>query len=1109
MSTASSGGAAAAGGYRFEIQLAALLAVHTLAERPLRPETGRPWPQTAGWPTQLGLQTGYAVDDIAIYTQDTGLFVVQAKKGMRLKAGKDSPLVDALRQAVRMFRDGRPTATGDRDAEQSWNPTTDRILVATDVGAPLPVREHLVRVVARLATAPSFAGEDELVSNEGERTALQIFTGHIEDVWQEQTDAAITSAEFRELCSVVRVMAFDLQPNGRDAQSARAILRECLADHTQVDAAWATLLMTCHDLAADRQFATSAELRQALAAHSITAKPIEHHDQVGPVFAPEAVLRGPLTNSDLQARMTAADELMKDDPDRAASSYASVMTELRELGYTNVADQLRPQLIAAWRKSGQHAAAEGAAVTAAWLPVQRGEAPGPFFEGIILEQELRKSPGTPSRSGQAVAAILRYEAGGRSLGQVAEPIGKLVDDDAHAGELMLWLAEEAIAAREPALFHPCCERALDLASAHPGESELVGRLRIAVAECRDEWPALLATIEADCGASLYVLACARHGRAQAWRNDLGAAISSYEEAIRRGIEQHMYAEVRTWLYDLRSLRGAFYGPGQSYDPHFTAQSLPSTHTLSVFADQQRLLARGLNTLATGKHDRALRIFMRLRHRLAVGATLVDLRQCDSHLGATLAGLRRVDTAVSSYLRAGEHRQASTLIEQQPDGAMSVQPAWLSGPAWETVAAYELVGHHGDLVPEGQARALFEDLAGRLITSGPISGWSNFQANEALLKPLAALVWASTAQAAGRLIERLAPLAEQGRVGRVVEAHVDLVLGCARMHPDLIGSAAQQFADLMAASEQAVPANLRVALHRLDAAKDYLSVRLLSEFNGGATPWLALVLVELGVDSPALVDYVNAAVDRAAQPRHYDPHTMGAGTNVVAVATLSTAADAERRERFVATMLEVALDPREPPVGHCEAIDAIAVISQRCGVQSLSEPLLAAIRSAMRPLAAGQSMASTPDGPLGPLMGSPGSVILAANRLLLILGGGTDERDDLIRALLLSLIDQELDDPQLLSSALAQVPAEVFRSDLLVLAMSRSPAIRALAAMYWPRFANADDGLGERLAADPAGIVRRALAHGVREDGGPSVERIRAALGRDCRFSVRAAVLGPI
>ncbi|MCE6995408.1 hypothetical protein LZG04_11405 [Saccharothrix sp. S26] len=1105
MATSSGGGSAAAGGFRFEIQVGALLAAHVVTGTRLPTSATRPWPRTAGWLTHVGLQAGYPVDDIVAFTDNEGFIAVQAKKGLKLGRTEESPLAQALEQAVRMFRRKPPGAAAEPGTEREWNPTIDRIVIATDTDAPEPIRRHLVTVVNRLATAPPSSGEEQLANSAGERTALAVFTGHVRRLWRQQAGSEIAREDLRAFCSVLRVMAFDLQPGGRDLQTVHAMLGRTMTDASQVDTAWRSLLVTCENLSADRTFTNAQELRGELAADGLDCREILHPpDEAGPVFAPDAVLHGPLADGALRDRLAEADKLSKSDPRAAARRYKSVMADLQTDGYLHQAAGLQPQLTRALRASGQHDAAMRAAVAAAWGPVRRGEVPSQFPDEFKLVDELRHSPNARARVGTAVYAVLRYEAGDMSLPDAAERVAAVRDDDEFAGELLLWLAEEAIAAGLPELFESLGDRALGHAAAAPDEAaEFAGRVRIAVAECRRDWSPLLASVEADCGPELYVLARARHGQALARGNDLAGAVENYEQAVAAGTRERMYAEVRTWLYDLRNLRFALGGPGMGYETHHTAQSLPRSHKLTVFEGKEQLLARGLEALASEQRDRAHRVFMRLRHRMSTGAALANQRQCDTSLGDAL-GDDNVPLAVDRYLRGTEHKKATALLRQQPDTELVPEQAWVDGPVWQARAAYEFLGAHGDLVAEQHARELFEKLEGRLITTGPIRGWATLGANETLLTALAALVWASPRDAAGRLLARLAPVAGKGGLRRSIESHVDLLLGCARVHPDLVADAAHQFSDLLCVTEKAVSEALDRALELLSPAKEYLVERLSRAVETGEAPWLMPVLGELEVRTPVVVEHANAALEAAAKPRTYTPGSAGFGSDLVSVAGLSHLGAPDRRDRFVAAMLDIALEPRELNVERREAIDAIAAVAQRCGAASLDTDLRATILQAVRPIAGGQGVGSD-EGLFPRRLASPKELVLAANRLLVILAPDEQERDRIARNLLLTLMDGDIENPRLLQSALAQAPADTFKNDLLALAASRSPSIRAFAAHCWAEIDSGDEGIGRRLASDPAGVVRLALAHGLTSTARTDIDDIREVLSGDCRFTVRAEI----
>jgi hypothetical protein len=1048
------------------------------------------------------MQSGFPVDDVAAFTPN-GIIVIQAKKGLRLSANKDSALAEALLQSVQMFRAGRPSDEAAQQTNTDWDPLSDRIVIATDGGAPKSIREDLARVVARLATAPAAASVDQLTNNEGERTALTRLTDHVQRLWISESGATITAEEGRAFFSVLRIIGLDLNASGRDHLAAMTILNAVLVNNNQVSAAWSILLRECQDLASDRLFTTPNQLRSALGGQGIGIQiPALVGVTSGPVYEPDAVLRGPLASGMLHDRLTAAEAVENFDPAAAAAEYAAVMADLEEKSFSYVAGELAPKLARALRASGKHSAAIDAAVAAAWRPLRAGDVPSVFPEAWRLQEELRKSSQIESLTGDAVVAILQYEAGQDRLPSVIERVMKIGDDDEYAAELILWCSEEAIATGQTHLFELYCDRALKLATTIlPHAREYAGRLKIAVAEVSNSWDQLLATMEADVSAELYALATARRGQALAWKNELADAVGYYERAIAGGATAKMYTEARSWLYDLRTLSGAWQGPRRDPDPHFTAQSLPYSHKISAFAGKNRLLARGLEALAENEPERAHRIFSRLRHRAAVGASMATHRQACTYISDALAASGNSTAAVAGYLQAGNYEKASNVIKRLPDEPLVTDPEWVTGSPWSVRAAYAFVGDHGDLVPESIAKSLFDSLADRLITDGTIQGWSNFQANEQLIKPLASLVWASSIESAKRLLERTAALATHGRMAR---EHVNFVLGCARVHSELAPLAADQFCDLLISSELAVPSSIETALKWLQPAHQRLVERLYDAFRSTQSPWLAQVLIALEPRAPEFVNYVNAALERSTKAREYDPSVTSFGSEVIEVARLSPAGDPALRERFISAMLKIALEAREPHIGRQEAVDAIATLIQRCGLASLEQQTLLDVATGVRELVASAGVTTYNDEDF-PWMGSPAQLTLAATRLLLILAEDTDEQVRLVNTLLITFLNEDVASSYVMSSALAQAPAALYSQNLLVLATSRSPDIRALAAHRWAELPSANPEIGRKLAKDPAGKVRRALAYGLSQTERPDCDDILALLAADCRFSIRVAV----
>ena len=104
----SAGGAAAAGGFSFQAEVAAWLATLVLAE------VDAPWGLPPALLYAVGAETSRAVDDVGALSSTGGYILVQAKRGLQASRGSDSPLVKALRQVIEQYREGVPDGPGQR-----------------------------------------------------------------------------------------------------------------------------------------------------------------------------------------------------------------------------------------------------------------------------------------------------------------------------------------------------------------------------------------------------------------------------------------------------------------------------------------------------------------------------------------------------------------------------------------------------------------------------------------------------------------------------------------------------------------------------------------------------------------------------------------------------------------------------------------------------------------------------------------------------------------------------------------------------------------------------------------------------------------------------------
>jgi hypothetical protein len=126
-SRSSIGGAGGATGPGFEARVLAWLGAHLVARIPLPTQ----WRLGAACLDEIGGQTGQEMDDIGAVTERRGYILFQAKHHLTLSKVVDSPLADALDQAVRQFIEGAPNdADGTR---RPLEPGRDALVICTDL----------------------------------------------------------------------------------------------------------------------------------------------------------------------------------------------------------------------------------------------------------------------------------------------------------------------------------------------------------------------------------------------------------------------------------------------------------------------------------------------------------------------------------------------------------------------------------------------------------------------------------------------------------------------------------------------------------------------------------------------------------------------------------------------------------------------------------------------------------------------------------------------------------------------------------------------------------------------------------------------------------------
>lgn len=123
-SATSSGGAAGAIGVGLQDRVFAWAAARMLAEETLPNQLGVP-----GKVIMVGAQTGHALDDVGVHTDADAYALFQVKAGLGLGTAEDSPLAEAIGQAVEQYA-VRPIPFGDQGPQRIVEPGRDALVSA-------------------------------------------------------------------------------------------------------------------------------------------------------------------------------------------------------------------------------------------------------------------------------------------------------------------------------------------------------------------------------------------------------------------------------------------------------------------------------------------------------------------------------------------------------------------------------------------------------------------------------------------------------------------------------------------------------------------------------------------------------------------------------------------------------------------------------------------------------------------------------------------------------------------------------------------------------------------------------------------------------------------
>lgn len=252
-SSASAGGARAAGGVSNQARVTAWASAYLLAGQPLPGEFAR-----VGIPRALGAETALEVDDVAVVSDDAVL-LIQAKGGLTLRREPTSDMAKSVGQVVRQFHNGMPTASGFRPL----NPSRDLLAIVGDGNSSHAVRA-LAQVCDRLRTLPATAPIASTARTEAESKGLDCLLLHVRREWEGITGRMPTEAEIRSLTAVLAVKTLDLT-EGEPLAAAKMTLAGVLLNAPDVERAWDELVHVGLSLATTQRWLDRNTLVQRMA----------------------------------------------------------------------------------------------------------------------------------------------------------------------------------------------------------------------------------------------------------------------------------------------------------------------------------------------------------------------------------------------------------------------------------------------------------------------------------------------------------------------------------------------------------------------------------------------------------------------------------------------------------------------------------------------------------------------------------------------------------------------------------------------------------------------------------------------------------------------------
>jgi len=268
----SRGGRAAAGGQRFEHQLAAFHLTLLLAG-----ELAPPPASASGNVASVWLQAHLPVDDIVVTTSDGGGVYIQAKSQLPLSFRKDSPLAGSIGAFAALYLEAGMTSKieiPDQPWRRTIDPARDRLVIA--IGPMARGRaERAINALAAAAASGTYSDLLEVINTQREmREAFEGIRSLIADAppagTADGSRSAMSPEKVQTFLRCLRVEWYDFRDTGWSRREAIRLLRgSILSDPGAADDAWTALVDAAADLATRSARVRLFDLRERLQAAGV------------------------------------------------------------------------------------------------------------------------------------------------------------------------------------------------------------------------------------------------------------------------------------------------------------------------------------------------------------------------------------------------------------------------------------------------------------------------------------------------------------------------------------------------------------------------------------------------------------------------------------------------------------------------------------------------------------------------------------------------------------------------------------------------------------------------------------------------------------------------